>query len=447
MSDTPRFPTPLEEKVSALDEAMLAKGLGVFLRSIDFRSAALLNSCVHCGLCADSCHYSLTIGDEKSLPAYKVGLIEKVFKRYATYMGRNFPTWLGAHDFDEKMVREWIDSLYGRCSMCGRCTISCTIGLNVPSLVRAARGALAAMDLVPPGLQSTVDKAVTTGNNMGIPTQDWLETVDWLQEELQTAVGDPSARLPIDKEGARFLYTANPREPAFFPLSLIAAGKIFHAAGENWTLPSEHYDLTNYGLFSGDIGAARTIAERLVKTMERLGTKTLVIGECGHGFAANRWEGPEWLQEEYGFEVKSILEIVAGYIRDRRIKLDPSRNTKRVTLHDPCNLVRHGGIVEEQRYILRHAVSDFVEMTPNREKNFCCGGGGGQLAMSCFTDRRKSAGGVKAEQIKQTEAKIVVAPCHNCIDQLTELNKHFKLGVEVRTVCEVTANALVLPAE
>jgi len=53
---------------------------------------------------------------------------------------------------------------------------------------------------------------------------------------------------------------------------------------------------------------------------------------------------------------------------------------------------------------------------------------------------------VKAEQIKQTEAKIVVAPCHNCIDQLTELNKHFKLGVEVRTVCEVTANALVLPA-
>jgi len=181
--------------------------------------------------------------------------------------------------------------------------------------------------------------------------------------------------------------------------------------------------------------------------MERLGTKTLVIGECGHGFAANRWEGPEWLQEEYGFEVKSILEIVAGYIRDRRIKLDPSRNTKRVTLHDPCNLVRHGGIVEEQRYILRHAVSNFLEMTPNREKNFCCGGWGGQLAMSCFTDRRKSAGGVKAEQIKQTEAKIVVAPCHNCIDQLTELNKHFKLGVEVRTVCEVTANALVLPAE
>ena len=30
------------------------------------------------------------------------------------------------------------------------------------------------------------------------------------------------------------------------------AAKIFYAAGENWTMPSEGWDMTNFGLFSGD---------------------------------------------------------------------------------------------------------------------------------------------------------------------------------------------------
>jgi Fe-S oxidoreductase len=116
-----------------------------------------------------------------------------------------------------------------------------------------------------------------------------------------------------------------------------------------------------------------------------------------------------------------------------------------VTLHDPCNLVRLGGIVEEQRFILRHAVSDFVEMTPNREKNYCCGGGGGQLAMTNFAERRLEAGRIKADQVRATGAQIVVTPCHNCIDQFMELNKHYQLGIEIKTVCEMVAEALILP--
>jgi Fe-S oxidoreductase len=81
---------------------------------------------------------------------------------------------------------------------------------------------------------------------------------------------------------------------------------------------------------------------------------------------------------------------------------------------------------------------------PQREKNFCCGGGGGQLSMSRYTSRRLKAGGIKAEQIKKTGARIVVAPCHNCIDQLSELNKEYKLGVEIKTISEIVADALVL---
>jgi hypothetical protein len=39
----------------------------------------------------------------------------------------------------------------------------------------------------------------------------------------------------------------------------------------------------------------------------------------------------------------------------------------------------------------------------------------------------------------------VATPCHNCIDQLLELDRHYELGVGVRTVSELVADALVLP--
>lgn len=433
-----------EERLENLKPEDFRKALQVFKEKIHHEYATYLNSCVRCGLCADSCHYYLTDKDVKSLPAYKLSLVVKVFKKYFTFIGKKIPLWIGAKDFNKSTVREWVDSIFGRCTLCARCTLNCTMGINIPYLVRTARSVLVAIDLVPPGLQSTVDTAINTGNNMGIPKDDWIETVEWLEEELKAEVDDQEARIPLDRKGAKILYTVNPREPKFFPLSILAAGEIFYAAGESWTFSSENYDVTNYGLYSGDDEAAGTMSDRLLKSLKELGCKTLVLAECGHGFNSNRWEAPEWLSQKYGFEVKSILQVVAGYIQEGRIKLDPSRNQKIITLHDPCNLVRLGGIVEEQRYILKHAASKFVEMTPNREKNFCCGGGGGQLAMTRFAERRLKVGKIKADQIRETEARIVVAPCHNCIDQLMELNKYYKLGIEIKTVCEVAADALVL---
>ena len=432
------------EKIEQLSPEERDKALSVFKGKIHREYAAYLNSCVHCGLCADSCHYYLTDGDIKSMPVYKLGLVTKVFKKYFSFIGRTLPGLVGAEELSNEMIKEWADSLFGRCSLCGRCTVNCSIGINIPYLIRAARSAMAAIGIVPPGLQSTVDTAMEKGNNMGIPKDGWLDTVEWIEEELQDELEDDTVKLPMDKKGAKLFYTVNPREPMFFPLSISAVAKIFHAAGESWTFASDSYDVTNYGLYSGDDQAAGTMSDRLGQSMKKLGCQILVLAECGHGFNSNRWEAPEWLKKEYGFEVRSILEIVADYIREGWIKLDPSRNKERVTLHDPCNLVRLGGIVEEQRFILKHAVADFKEMTPNRQKNYCCGGGGGQLSMTRFSERRIKAGKLKADQIKTTGAKIVATPCHNCIDQLMELNKHYKMGVELKTVCELVANALVI---
>jgi Fe-S oxidoreductase len=435
---------PYIELLENAGDEEIKKILETFRNTIGFEEVSYANSCVRCGLCADACHYYQASPQLENTPAYKLNLVLAVFKRYFTLIGKNAPGWTGARDLNPEMIKEWVDVLFGRCSGCGRCTINCTSGINIPAMIRAARGALTAAGLVPPELQSTVNMAVQTGNNMGIPTAEWVDTLEWIQEELQGETNDPQAVIPVDQKGKRILYTVNPREPKFFPLSLLAAAKVFYAAKESWTFSSQYYDVTNYGLYNGDNRSAAVISGRLVKAMEDLEAEVLVLGECGHGYSSNRWAAPNWLKKKLPFPVISVLELMADYIRDGRIKINPALNLKPVTLHDPCNLVRLGGIIEEQRYVLRRAVADFREMTPNRQKNYCCGGGGGQLAMSRFAKRRLEAGKIKADQIKRTEAKVVVAPCHNCIDQLSELNKEYKLGVEVKTVVEMVGDALVL---
>jgi Fe-S oxidoreductase len=435
---------PYLNRIRHLDSDQLESALTSFKRLLDDKAVANLQSCVNCGLCADSCHYYLITKESEAIPAYKLKLVTSVFKKLLTVLGGLAKESEGNGALDRETIERWVDSLYGRCTLCGRCALNCTMGINITRLIRIARTALASIDLVPPGLQSTVTTAVEKGNNMGIPRQEWLDTLLWLSEELQLEVGDPKAHLPIDKMGTEILYTVNPREPKFFPLSLLATAKIFYAAKESWTVSSDYYDVTNYGLYSGDDAAAGLISSRLRESMVKLGAKTLVLGECGHGYNSNRWEAPEWVSAEDKFRIKSVIQIIADYIRQGRIKLDRSRNQKVVTLHDPCNLVRLGGIIEEQRLILKNAVSNFVEMYPNREKNYCCGGGGGQLAMTRYAKRRLEAGKVKADQILKTRAKIVVTPCHNCIDQLSELNREYDLKVEIKTVSEVVADALVI---
>jgi Fe-S oxidoreductase len=267
-----------------------------------------------------------------------------------------------------------------------------------------------------------------------------------MEEELQAEVGDPSATIPIDKKRAHVVYTFNPREVKYYPYLIQAAAKIYNAAGEDWTLSTESWDATNYGLFSGDDQASRTIAHNLERAVNRLGADILVMAECGHGFRSQRWEAENWLGHAYPFPVVSFVEMQAEYVRQGRLRLDARRNPQRVTYHDPCNQVRNGGVIEEPRYVLRHAVLDFVEMTPHGVENYCCGGGGGMLSMTQFARDRIAAGKAKADQIRATGAQIVATSCHNCLDQLAELNKHHKLGVKIQNLSELLANAIVWPA-
>ncbi|MCL5277365.1 MAG: response regulator [Deltaproteobacteria bacterium] len=421
------------------------KVIDLLKKKISRQAAASFSVCVHCGMCTDTCHYYAATKDPKMAPAYKVDQLRKLYKYYIDWTGRIVPGWVGAKPLkDDKDLDSLMDVLYGSCTMCRRCTINCPMGVDTALLVRIGRSLLTAVGKAPQGVKDVCKDQYETGNQMAVTKQDYLETIEWLSEELQTATGDKNAIIPLDKKNADVVYTINPREVKYAPLSLLAAAKIFYAAGENWTMPSEGWDNTNFGLFAGDDKLGALMGRRQFEKVYELGGKKLVVSECGHGFRATKWEAPNWAQMDLKFPIESFLETMTRYVKDGRIKLNPSVNKESVTYHDPCNLARSSGITEEPRFLLRHSVMDFREMYPNRADNWCCSGGGGAMSMSEYTARRIDVAKVKAEQLKRTEAQIVATACHNCVDALSDLIKYYKLDMKVKVVSELVSEAMVM---
>ncbi len=64
--------------------------------------------------------------------------------------------------------------------------------------------------------------------------------------------------------------------------------------------------------------------------------------------------------------------------------------------------------------------------------------------MSEYRKSRLKSAKVKADQLIATGAKTVVTSCHNCVDGLTDLVGHYKLGMDVTQLVNLVANALVV---
>ena len=267
---------------------------------------------------------------------------------------------------------------------------------------------------------------------MDVTNEDWTETCEWMEEEQEDDW--PGMCIPIDKEGADILYTVNAREPKHYPYDIAEAAILFHIAGENWTVPSKGWEQTSLSMFAGDWVSCKMQVEEVYAAMERLKPKRMVGTECGHAFRATVTEGPYWAGRKDGLPpVESIhyVEWVAEALRTGKLKIDPAKKIKEpVTYQDSCNYIRNAGLADVSREIMSYIAEDFREMTPNREHNFCCGGGGGFNGIGLYREQRDIGLKIKRDQIIATGASLVISPCHNCWDAIRDMEEIYNIGIK-----------------
>jgi Fe-S oxidoreductase len=392
-----------------------------------------LETCTRCGVCTEACHVYASMGQVKYIAAYRAEIVRRIYKKYFKGRGKFWPSVGEAKELSEIAIEELYEAAYS-CTGCRRCMVYCPFGIDTQMLMSIAKLLLIGVDAEPEILSMLADTSIEKGKSVELFKENFLMGIKRLEKEMvknwQAEAG--ANVIPVDVEGADLLYVALAGAHSILP-----AAAIFNAAKENWTL--SFFEAVNFGAFVGDPSKTKLILDRIINEAKRLKVKEVCICECGTAYRVMKQ-----LSGKQPFKVSTITEAHARYIREERIKLNKSKLDGAVTYHDPCQIARNAGVMDEPRYILQHLTDDFREMTPDPRYNWCCGGGGGLVALGEDTlDFRMKSAKVKVDQVKDTRAKILATACENCHTQLSNLNDHYKMGVQVKFLSSMVADALV----
>ena len=142
----------------------------------------------------------------------------------------------------------------------------------------------------------------------------------------------------------------------------------------------------------------------------------------------------------FDIEVKHFAQVVAENIQSRPLRFP--RDVK-VTYHDPCQLGRYLGVIEEPRKILK-SIKGIELVEPDWTKGewaTCCGGGGGFEVV--FPEISEMLAISRIEELTKTGAQIIVTACPGCVMQLKDGLKALKKdNVEVLDLAEVIAKSM-----
>jgi Fe-S oxidoreductase len=302
-------------------------------------------------------------------------------------------------------------------------------------MVRKAREGMVASGHAPEGLVGAADRAVKTGSPMGLKFKT-------LEVQINHVEAETGLKVPVDVEGAEYLALLSSMEIINFPEYLGAITKIFAHAGVSWTLSSEAYEATNAGIQIGSKDIAAELLNRVVRVAEELKVKTVISPECGHAYTAIRWEGPNLIKRSYPFRVVHIVELMDELRASGRIRTE-GKEMDRLTLHDPCNLARKSGVIQEQRNLMNLIADDFVDMAEHGKYQWCCGAGGGVSSNERAEELKMKAFKRKKAQIEEIGPERVVSMCATCRTQLEEGLEEYNLDIPVVGLSELIADHLV----
>jgi len=234
-------------------ETITLKNRSTVLKTAPLRPAGnFADLCLACGTCSSGCPLSGTAGFD---PRKIVRMV---------LWGR-----------DQELINSklpWV------CTMCGKCEHACPMGINIVNIIRTIRG-MVDRDKVPGMIHKGVALCLETGNNIGVPTEDFTFIIEDVAEELAEEKEFSDFKIQFDKKGANLLHTLHNKLVNTQNEDLVHWWKIFHAAGEDFTIPSNNWEGVNWALFSGDDESMQQCVGRIVEHMQKLEIKNLMYPE------------------------------------------------------------------------------------------------------------------------------------------------------------------------
>jgi Fe-S oxidoreductase len=415
------------------DEQKVAKAKEAFLAGMTADMATYLESCIHCGMCAEACHFYIATGDAKYTPIFKVEPLKKVYRRELAPM-RAFNRFV-SRDITVQDLEDWKELAYDSCTQCGRCSLLCPMGIHIQSMIQVVRNGLSAAGMAPAELQAVSDEQKDKGSILGAGADKLREVVERVRAK--------GIEVPLDKDKADVLVLSSALDFLKDESVLAATAKVMNKLGVSWTIRSDGFESANFGALSGDVQAQKRISKRVIDAAIACGAKKMIVAECGHAYPVLRWEAATLYGKALPFEILSVAEYLGQELKAGRLKVKKAGNgASHVTFHDPCKLGRMGGSFDESRDVLRALGVKLTEMESHGRTNLCCGGGGGVSMLKSALPLRQKAFELKREEVERTGAPTVVTACNTCMQNLEAGKAWLNWDKDIVNLVQLVSNNL-----
>lgn len=258
----------IDESVKKLTPERIEKAVNAVLnlRKSAARFAAPLETCIHCALCSEACHWYQSFDkDPTYAPVAKVRMtLWEMIKR----KGKVSP----------EFIKQCARIAFTECNLCRRCSMYCPYGIDITYQLGMVRRICFVLGVVPQSLMDYDNSLSATLTQLWITQADWIDTMQWQEEEVRAEI--KNVRIPIEKEGADVMWSPLGTEPKVAMYHIVRTAKIMNVAGIDWTVPArDGWDSANMSMFARDMETMQRIVRGLFENALRLRVKRLVLTE------------------------------------------------------------------------------------------------------------------------------------------------------------------------
>jgi Fe-S oxidoreductase len=395
-------------------------GLGT-RADISWKGLLDMTSCTECGRCQSQCpawHTDKPLSPKLLIMAMRDHAMSKVVET-ENIVGENAPISL--------------DVLWS-CTSCGACVEECPVDIeHVDHIVNMRRFQVLVESEFPSELGGTFRNLEKAGNPWGANKADresWIAECDF-------PVRVVSGELPEEVEYLFWVGCAGAYEERAKKTTK-AVAELLHMAGVNFAVLGKRETCTgDPARRSGNEFLYQILSQENIATFnetfgDRSKGKKKVVVTCPHCFTTI---GRDYAQSGFELEMLHHTQLLNTLIKEGRLKPSPHKSEKRLTYHDPCYLGRHNQIYAPPRELLEASGCDVEEMPRNKERSFCCGGGGGRMWMEEKLGTRINLN--RVDEAIETGAQEVAVACPFCRIMVGDGMVARQSDVEVLDVAQV----------